>query len=359
MKILQIIPRLDLGGGETMCEALCLGLKKRENELLVVSLYHDETVICKRLNECGVPVVFLNKHKRFDFSIVRKIHRIIKDFKPDIIHTHLFSLKYTVLATLFSKKKIVHTVHNEAKKEVGWFDRRFNNFFYKTGKVKPIALSEGICNSIKTEYHLKEIPVVYNGVDLSNCIIKKNYASKKRLIILSIGRLTKQKNYERLLRAFAKLHNLYPDSLLKIIGIGELLETLKETAKLLEIENSVQFLGEKSNVFPYLNEADFFCLSSDYEGLPMVLIEAMGTGLPIVSTNVGGVSDLIDDEKTGLLCSCDDDDLFEKMSKLAGSIRLREKLGMNALLTVNKFSSDNMTECYLNIYKQVISKTKK
>jgi len=354
MKILQIIPRLDLGGGETMCEALCNELMKSGNEVKVVSLYHDETVICERLKKRGICVEYANKVKGFDLDVIRTIKKIIKDFKPDIIHTHLFALKYAILATLFQNIKIVHTIHNIAKKETSWKDRRFNGLFYKIGKVYPVALSEEIKKTIVDEYGIKKVPIVVNGIDLSQCIAKTSYGISESIKIISIGRLSAQKNFGRLIRAFARFSKDNPNSELTIIGDGELMGELRNLSIELSVGKKILFLGLKDNVYPFLRDADIFCLSSDYEGLPMVLIEAMGTGLPIVSTNVGGVSDLINDGYNGFLCSCSDDDLCEKLRIVAGSLETRKKIGKAALKTVERFSSGMMAKSYYSIYESLV-----
>lgn len=96
---------------------------------------------------------------------------------------------------------------------------------------------------------------------------------------------------------------------LQLIGEGELKVQMEELANSLMIKDKVEFLGLKSNVYPYLNKADIFCLPSKYEGIPMSLIEAMGTGLPIIASNVGGIPDMLTDKKDALLVIPEEDEI--------------------------------------------------
>ena len=91
------------------------------------------------------------------------------------------------------------------------------------------------------------------------------------------------KNHETLIRAFAKIAAAHENVKLQLIGEGELRPQMEELVKSLRIKNKVDFLGLQANVYPFLHDADTFCLPSKYEGIPMTLIEAMGTGLPIIS----------------------------------------------------------------------------
>ena len=128
------------------------------------------------------------------------------------------------------------------------------------------------------------------------------------------------------------------------------MEQTKALAKELGISQKVHFLGNQSNVYPYLQEADIFLLTSLYEGIPMTVIEAMGTGLPIVATNVGGVPDLLKDGKTGLLVPCDCEAISQACIHLLSDEPLRSRLGMEAKKESAKFDAQNMARQYINVY---------
>ena len=296
MKILQVIPYFCFGGAETMCENLTYAQIKAGHEVCVVSLYGERTPISRRMEESGVRIHYLDKKLGLDLSMVPKLYRIIRQEKPDAVHTHLDVIKYAVAAArLAGVKHCVHTVHNVADKEAeGLSQKIINTLYFHLGWSVPVALSPEVQQTIVDFYKLKEsdVPVIFNGIDLSRCIPKTAYEEKDDMILLHIGRFNEQKNHKGLLEIFHKLVQYHPDFRLQLLGDGELRAEMEHHAKALGISDRVDFLGNQSNVYPYLQAADLFVLPSLYEGMPMTIIEAMGTGLPIVAADVGGIPDM-------------------------------------------------------------------
>ncbi|MBQ3194491.1 MAG: glycosyltransferase [Oscillospiraceae bacterium] len=354
MKILQVIPYFCFGGAETMCENLTYALKKAGHEVTVVSLYNEHTPISERMERSGVKILYLDKKLGLDLSMVPKLRRIMKQEKPDAVHTHLDVIKYAVLAAkLAGVKKCVHTVHNVADKEAeGRLQKIVNKTYFKLGWSVPVALSPLVQKTIRDFYGMvpERIPVIYNGVDLSRCMVKESYESET-LTLVHVGRFNEQKNHKGLLEAFQKILAVCPDCRLNLLGDGELRESVEAYADALGIAQQVSFLGSQSNVYPYLNEADIFLLPSSYEGMPMTIIEAMGTGLPIAATAVGGVPDMIRSEESGLLTACDPADVAAAVLKLIGDASLRKRLGENAVKESRRFSAEHMAEEYAKQYQ--------
>lgn len=353
MKILQVIPYFCFGGAETMCENLTYSLKKQGHEVTVVSLYAERTPISQRMEASGVEILYLDKKLGLDVSMVPKLAAIMRQRKPDAVHTHLDVIKYAVAASkLAGVKHCVHTVHNVADKEAeGRIQKIINTIYFKLGWSTPVALSPEVQSSIVSFYGLtkKQVPVIYNGIDLSKCKPKESYQTD-HITLLHIGRFNEQKNHEGLLKAFQKIRQAHPDCSLNLLGDGELREDMERFAKELGIAENVRFLGSQSNVHPYLREADIFLLPSKYEGMPMTIIEAMGTGLPIVASAVGGVPDMITNEESGLLVPCDADAVSEAVLRLMADEPLRETLGRKAKEESCRFSADYMAEQYCSTY---------
>lgn len=353
MKILQVIPYFCFGGAETMCENLTYALKKQGHEVTVVSLYDERTPIARRMEENGVTIRYLDKKLGLDLSMVPKLWKIMTEEKPDAVHTHLDVIKYAVLAAkLAGVKTCVHTVHNVADKEAeGWLQKTLNTVYFKLHWSMPVALSPLVQKTISEFYGMKldRIPVIYNGVDLSRCIPKETYAAEK-FTLVHVGRFNEQKNHRGLLQAFQKVCRAYPDCRLNLVGDGELRQETEVLARELGLAEKVRFLGSQSDVPPFLHEADVFLLPSNYEGMPMTIIEAMGTGLPIVATAVGGVPDMIRDHESGLLTECDPNAVSKAVLDLLESEALREKLGQNAREASKRFSAEYMAESYSKLY---------
>lgn len=354
MKIMQVIPYFCFGGAETMCENLAYALKQMGHEVVVVSLYNERTPIARRMEENGVRILYLDKKLGLDVSMVPKLCKLMKQERPDAVHTHLNVIKYAVLAAkLAGVRHCVHTVHNVADREAeGGAQKFINKTYFSLGWSRPVALSGLVQKTIEEFYGLPEskVPVVYNGIDLSRCIPRECY--KKGLTFLHIGRFNEQKNHEGMLRIFKRLHDSRPDCRLQLLGDGELWEDMRALVKELGMENCVEFCGAQGDVYPYLNRADVFILPSRYEGMPMTLIEAMGTALPIAATAVGGVPDMLENEVSALLTGQEADEILASWERLAEDAALRRRLGENARRASVRFSAETMAEQYLKLYER-------
>ena len=354
MKIMQVIPAFRLAGAEVMCENLCIALKNAGETVIAVSLYSEKTAITDRLEKAGVRIEYLDKKLGFDPSIIFKLVRLFKREKPDVVHTHIYASKYGLIAAVLAGiNRKIHTVHNIAQQEQGKLGKKINNFMYQHCGVVPVALSQEVRKSISDVYGLKEdlVPTIFNGIDLSKCITKTNYRGNKIFTILHIGRFMQVKNHEILIRAFADFAKRHPSSKLQLLGEGELFTRMQDLAQTLGVADKVDFLGLQSNVYPYLHDADVFCLPSEYEGVPMTLIEAMGTSLPIIAGNVGGIPDMLANGESALLIEPKINELEEAMETLYSSEELRAKLGQAACRRSEVFSSEAMAKSYMKVYR--------
>lgn len=353
MKVIQVIPNLYMGGAEIMCETLTLELARKGVEVKIVSLYNYETPISQRLAEAGIEIIFLDKKGGMDLSIIKKLKKIFKQEKPDVVHSHLYAQKYAMIAAQQTAVPVrVHTVHSVADKELSKIDKFCAKRFYKKQRVIPIALSELIQQTIVNVYGIPSTsaPIILNGINLSNCLPKQDYSLGDTIKLLHIGRFSEEKNHKGLVDAFKIFHSFKPNSVLELIGNGSTFEEIKKYVADQNLENAVSFLGMKNNVYQYINEADIFILPSLYEGIPMTLIEAMGTGIPIVATNVGGIPNMLSNNKSALLTSVDSQEIAGNLIRLSEDVELRKQLGQNALARSQEFSSREMACKYVKVY---------
>lgn len=355
MKILQVIPYFCFGGAETMCENLTYALTAMGHSVTVVSLYNEKTPIAQRMEAAGVKILYLDKQLGLDLSMVPKLMRIMKQEKPDVVHTHLNVTKYAVAAAkLCGIKRCIHTVHNVAHEEAeNRQEKIINTIYFKLGWSVPVALSPEVRNTIVSFYGLKEekVPMIYNGVDLGKCLSKTNYDLSQPAVLLHVGRFNEQKNHKGLLDAFVLILKSHPACCLKLIGDGELLEETEQYACFLGIREKVVFLGSQTNIYPFLQEADIFLLPSKFEGMPMTIIEAMGTGLPIVASAVGGVPDMMTHRESGMLVPCEPEAVSDAVCALLENEDLRKTLGSAAKIRSEQFSAVYMACAYSEVYK--------
>lgn len=357
MKIVQVIPEFGVAGAEIMCETLCYELVGMGHEIVVVSFYDYHSIITERLQKKGIRIVFLGKKLGFDWTIIAKLRNVFKRENPDVIHSHRHILPYICIASLCLKIPVkVHTIHNIASKEAGTIVRKISKFFFCLGKVVPVALSSQVQKTIRAEYGLplSKIPVILNGVSLKNCIVKQSYKIAGIFTILHVGRFSAQKNHKALVNAFAKFHRENPNTRLCLIGDGPEKEQICDIVRKNNLQDCVVFVGITDQVCQYMCESDMFILPSLYEGVPMTLIEAMGCGMPIVATAVGGIPDMLFNEKDALLIDADELSIKNAMNKLYVNENLRERCGLNALKQSGLFSSRNMANAYVSIYQRVL-----
>ena len=354
MKIMQVIPYFCFGGAEIMCENLTYALKNAGQEVFAVSLYHDRTPIARRMEEAGIRIVYLDKKLGLDLSMVPKLIKIIRRERPDVVHTHLDVIKYAVLAAkLAGVKKCVHTVHSLADREAeGRVQKIINGFYFRRGWSVPVALTPEVQSSVSEFYGLplRRVPVIYNGIDLSRCVPKTTYETGETVTILHVGRFDVPKNHPGLLEAFRLLLETHPECRLRLVGDGELRPDMEKLAQEKGIADFVEFCGMQSNVYPYLHDADIFTLPSIYEGNPMTIIEAMGTGLPIVASRVGGIPDMISDGESGLLVEPEPQSICAGLTRLVGDAALRQRLGLAARKQSQTFSAEHMARDYISCY---------
>lgn len=355
-RVFQIIPNLALAGAEIMLENLIFGLHNDDFEVSVVSLYNEQSAITKRLEDQNISLYYLGKKKGIDIRMIYRLYTLFIKEKPDVVHTHRYAMQYAIPAALMAKVPVkIHTIHNIAKKEVGKIQRKLHCFFYRYCSVIPVAISPIVKHSVMIEYNMAsyQVPMIYNGIDTKKCIQKREYVAKNgKVTIIHIGRFTEQKNHKELIESFKLVHDNKPDTVLKLIGAGKLEQNIRKKVKELNLDDCVEFLGLKSNVYPYLYNADIFVLPSLWEGMPITLIEAMGTGLPIVATEVGGIPDMIRNNETGLLVDANRDQISEALLKLINTENLRERIGKAAIEASRQFSVEEMTNKYAKLYTE-------
>lgn len=352
MKIAQIMPEFGLAGAEIMCENLTYELRNAGHEVVVVSMYDYHSAITERLEQAGVEIRYLGKKPGLDPSMILKMWKVFRETGVQVVHTHRYCAQYAMPAAMLAGvPHRVHTLHSLAPKENKKPARKLSKFFYKHCHVIPVSLSKAVQESVEEEYELapSAIPVIFNGINLSKCIRKEDYAVKGNFKILHIGRFSEEKNHLGLLMSFQKFHEIHPDSALWLIGDGKLRPAAEEYVRENGLEQAVKFLGLQSNVYGYMNEADVFALTSKYEGIPMTLIEAMGTGLPVVASRVGGIPDMMDDD-SALLVPVDVDAVADALEAYYRDGALRQKHGTAAADRAAQFSSQVMAENYLKVY---------
>ncbi len=352
-KVLMVIPSLSQGGGQKFVLDLASGLVKKQYAVKIL-IYYDAIADAFKeeiSNLEEVEIIRLNKKVGIDFSFFSKVKKVVKEYNPDIIHTHLDTLLYLLPA--FKKRQVkLHTVHSIAEKEAGgWLQRFVRKVAFKFFNVKPVAISDIVAKSIKTCYKIKEVPIVYNGV------VCKNYAGEKiphsGVNIVATGTLYAVKNHKYLIDCFYEITHKHKNISLTILGDGPLRKDLQEQVEQLGISDKVFLVGEVADVKSYLLKADIFASTSLFEGLPLSMLEAMAAGLPVVANDVGGIPDIIKDGYNGYLVPLGEKNKYiEALDKMISDSNQRELFVQNTKKIVLNYDESNTVEAYERLYKR-------
>lgn len=316
-KIMFFIYRLSYGGAARTMMNIVNHLDREKFEPILVTL--DFTFEYEQFVKDDVTFIKLNT-KRLR-SAIRPLAKLIKQEQPDVLFSTIPNYNtIAILAKLLSRTKTKVVVREAAylggsiKENI---KLRCYGMLYKFAD-KVVALSQGVKENVVKRYRInpKKITVIYNPVDLDYIekamlqpLSKGNQALFKGhdKIIVSIGRLVKEKDHATLLRAFQRVHTQISSKLV-ILGEGKLDSFLKSLAKQLQIEEQVYFIGFQENPYAFLKQADVFVLTSTTEGFGHVLVEAMATETPIVSTRCApGGEEVLQNGKYGKICDVGND----------------------------------------------------
>lgn len=359
-KVMMALPELDVGGAQIMALNLIREIHKISPEIqfqvLLLEAPHG-SYLEEQCRQENIDVVYLGKEKGLHPSILPRITKAIRAFDPDVIHMHKSRFHYFLLPILMcGVKNRLYTVHSLAEQDTRSKRlRKVMSFAFHHCRVVPVAISDLCRESLVATYGLdgNSIPCIYNGIDTEKFRNPEERMPPKegKLTFVSVGRLSSPKNYPLLLQVAEKVHEKWPDVEFIILGDGELREAVEGQITRQHSQDYIHLMGNVDDVNRYLWKADAFLMTSDYEGLPLTVLEAMAAGLPIVSTKAGGIVDVVGDGENGLLVDCGDEKgLVSAIDRLCTSPELCVTFSKKSRELSLKYSTENMAEAYLKLY---------
>ncbi len=350
------MPYFQTGGAEKMAAMIAsnLDLTRFIVTVICVNGKQQNTTCEETIYSRGIPIFYINKGLGFSFTAVCKLWALLNQVKPDIVHTHLAACLYTAPWILFHPVMMIHTIHTIPQYEGIIYRRIILFFLFQMNKAVPIALSQKNKTMISRYFRISEqkIEIIHNPVEINKFQLgKRNTLDQKKIRFINVGRLTKQKNQKFLLNVFKKLHDQFPDVSLLVVGEGPERENLEKFVSQSNLDADVVFTGNVENIEDYLTTADIFVLTSICEGLPLSMIEAMASGLPIIASDVGGISDIV--KENGILVPSNDEKaLWNAMTLLISNSIEREKMGMNSKTISNRFDISVIIKEYEKIFQK-------
>jgi len=367
LRILFVSTSLAYGGAETQLVHLATRLKSRGWEVGVISLMPPKAYV-KDLEAIEIPVFSLGIRWKFpDPRPVLRLARIIWKWRPDIVHS--FMVHANILARIVRALAPVPVLICSARSVNE--GSHFREFLYRltdpfcdlTTQVSQAGLERYVRIGAVPRYKIRYIP---NGVDTERFKPNREDRLKVRkelgvdgFVWLAVGRFAPPKDYPTMLQAFARVILEHPESILLVVGDGPLKKTMENMVRELGIEKQVKFLGIRCDIPQLMNAADAYVMSSAWEGMPNVLLEASATGLPIVATDVDGNSEIVLNGITGFLVPPRNPEaLAEAMLRLMSfSIEERKKMGKMARKHVEvNFNLDRIVELWESLYYELLEK---
>ena len=356
----HVLTSLAIGGAERMTQLLALRQHERGYRVIVVSLEEPPRgPLTHELEEAGVPVVRVPKRPGFDPTLFARLFACFRHESVEVVHTHnTLPLVYASGPARLVGARVVHTKHSPQAAP------RLRTLLKRMGAAVShvfAAVSDDTATFAKQrgEVASRKLRVIPNATDLSRFRRKEAARATVReawgvqqdtFVIGTVGRMVPEKNHSLLLRASVSL--IAEGAVLVIAGDGPMRASSEALAQELDITDSVRFLGTVPNVEAVVSGFDVFALSSSTEGLPMVLVEAMGASLPIVGTAVGGVPKVIQPGKTGHLVPANNEAEFARALRSVRDDR-KSALDMGEKgreLAVKEYSLDRLVDDYLTAY---------
>jgi glycosyltransferase involved in cell wall biosynthesis len=352
---------LGRGGAERLIVGAARHLDRAQFELEVAYLLPWKDAFAADVAATGTAVHCLDGPRPISLAWVNRLRRLVRERHIDIVHTHM-PLPATVarLALPGRRPVFVHTEHNlwgRYRPPTRWA----NAATYRRN-AWAIAVSDGVAASIRSSV---PVEVVVHGADPTLAVTGPDARALARTtlgldpgapVIGTVGNFTAKKDQATLLRAVAALGSPRLDAtVLVLVGLGPLESDLRSLAAGLGIADRVVFAGSRDDVFDLLPAFDVFALSSQFEGLPIALLEAMATGIAPVATSVGGIPEVISDGRDGLLVAPGDPGaLAAAVTKLLDDDGLRADLGARARVRAADFDLVHAVRRAEDIYRRAL-----
>jgi glycosyltransferase involved in cell wall biosynthesis len=360
--ILYITPALSIGGAEKFLISLANSLvPEKENQILVSleavnSLHHE---LDQKIGFVTLPRKF-----KFDLNPVIKLRRLIKSKQPEVIfcinfYSYIIA-RCAMLGLNINTKRIISyhsTIHVTRKEHL--LHKLYACLLTKKDTIVTVSTNQAIYTAENYNISKNKFTTIHNGVDINYWHppvetgvrehIRKKYGIPldSQVIVMSAA-LRIEKNHLGAINALHLLHTLYQQkAFLLLVGDGVMREAIKELSAELNVQDYVKFAGMQKEVRPFYWASDLFTLcSTSVETFSIAALEAMACGLPCVLTNIGGASEMIQENLNGFVCKIHEDDIARTWSKA-----LRTSFSKNAIhgYTRDNFSSEKMLKEYKKI----------
>jgi glycosyltransferase involved in cell wall biosynthesis len=371
MRIMLLSTSMGMGGADKQLLCAARELRSRGYEVLIISLTSLGPMGLEA-RSAGIPTESLEMRRGMpDPRGLVRLVRLVRGWRPDVLHSHMVhaNLMARVLRLFVRVPAMVSTIHNiyEGGALLMAAYRLTNNLVDQMTIISEAAADRFVSEGIVPRELLRLIP---NGVDVDHfqnvpasarASLRRSLGLEPGFVWLAVGRFETAKDYPNMLRGFAKVREQQPEAVLLLAGSGSLQEETEALAQTLIVGTGVRFLGAWNDVRELMSAADGYVMSSAWEGMPVVLLEAAAAGLPIVATSVGGNHEVVRDQESGFLVPPRDSDaLGQAMLRLMGASEAqRRSMGERGRERVRThYGLIRMVDQWEALYREVLARTR-
>lgn len=301
----------------------------------------------------AVRVLYQSLLKKFPKILYRYV---LKDKKYDVEFAAIHGMRDEILNSPLSSSKKIVWIHNDLKK-TEFHHYTFQEFkkFFGFDKIMVISkkIEEDFRNIAKNDFEKDKIVRIYNPLDTEEILEKAKSAKPKAAdqlpVFISVGTVFPQKGFDRLLKVHKRLLKEGFKHKIQILGDGYDFENIKKLQAELEITESATLFGFTDNPYPYVKNADFYILSSRYEGFPTVLFEAITLKKKIIATDVSGVHEMLQEGKLGLIVENSEEGIYFGMKKALQNPESFEHFQENLQVYKKPFTLENSVNSIIKI----------
>jgi glycosyltransferase involved in cell wall biosynthesis len=361
MRIVQLVETLETGGLERIAVNLAMAQKKAGDSPKLYCIYTGGP-LADEARAAGIPVTEFHKEPGFSLKILFMLAGELRRDAADVVHTHNPGVHHygAVAAWMAGVPAVVNTRHGPAASSgAAYQERYFRAVMPLTDRVVFVCEDSRRYLEEKRGLPSRKSAVIINGIELRVFLEKPAapMSASPRVRFGAVGRMVRVKAHSILIDAFVELSGKLPNAELRIVGGGPLENDLKERARKAGLNGRIRIEGLNRCIADVLRELDIFVMSSTSEGLPLVVLEAMAAGLPVVSTRIGGVSEVAPEGDVSVFCAPGSArELAEAMYQAATACDLA-RMGKRAReIAIAKFSLDRMWRSYQAVYAEALGR---
>jgi len=365
--ICQLLHSLTVGGAEVLAFRIARELSDRYR--FVFACLDDLGPLGEQLRREGFTVEVLDRQPGVNLGCMRRMMRFWRREGVALVHAHQYTPFFYAAAARGLRRwpPVLFTEHGR------WFPdypRRKRILFNRLMLGRPdrvVAVGNSVREALIRNEGIaaRRIEVIYNGVDGAafngqpidrDAVRREIGVAADDFVVIQVARLDQLKDHLTAIRTIQRASRQVPNVRLALVGEGPELELIRDEIRVRGVDDHVRLLGLRHDIARLLRAADLFLLTSISEGIPVTIIEAMASGLPVVSTAVGGVPEVVVPEETGLLAPAGDDAaLAEAVVRLTGDLDLCRAMGERGRVRAKDvFSQQGMQAAYQAMYEEML-----